>query len=183
MDDKKGKIKICVSGASDAHYLNLEIMEIAKELGREISRQNAVLTTGSTTGFPLWAAMGNKEEKGISFGISPASSEKEHKEVYRLPTEYMDIIIYTGFGFAGGNLLLTRSSDAVLVGPGGIGAINEFTIAVEDDKPIGILEGDWETDEVIKNILKKSHRENTKIVFDSNPKVLVQKIIDLVKKS
>ena len=163
-------------------FLGPQDYEIAKELGREVVRQNGVLVTGATTGFPLWVAMGAKEEGGTSIGFSPASTEKEHVEVYRLPTEYMDIIVYTGFGYSGRNLLLTRSADAVIEGPGRIGTINEFTDAYEDGKPIGILRGDWDTDEVIQNIIDKSHKVNDKIIFADTPKDVVAKVIEMVKK-
>lgn len=176
------KIKLCVSGAAETGHCGPDALEKAKELGREIVRQGGILVTGATTGFPMWSAMGAKEEGGLSVGISPASSEVEHSEVYRLPLDYLDLIIYTGFGYSGRNLLLTRSSDAVFVGCGRIGTINEFTIAFEDGKPIGILNGEWETDEVLKTIIEKGRRENNKIVFDSDPKRLVEKVIELVKK-
>ena len=143
-DDKHGhnKIKICISGAADTGHCGPDAMEKAKELGREVARQGAVIVTGATTGFPFWAAQGAKEEGGISIGLSPASSEREHVEVYKLPLDYMDLIIYTGFGYRGRDLLLTRSSDAVICGCGRIGTINEFTVAYEDGKPIGVLEGE-----------------------------------------
>jgi len=176
------KIKICVSGSADMSFLPVGDYEIAKELGREVARHGAVIVTGATTGFPLWAAMGCKEEHGTSIGFSPAYSEKEHMEGYRLPIDYMDIIVYTGFGYTGRDLLLTRSSDAVIIGPGRIGTIHEFTVAYEDEKPIGILEGDWDTEEVIKNIIEKSNKVNKKIIFSKDPKDLVVKIIELVRK-
>jgi len=92
----------------------------------------------------------------------------------------MDVIIYTGFGYSGRNLILTRSSDAVIIGCGRIGTINEFTVAFEDGKPIGILEGDWETDEVINHIIKASNRINDKVIFDSDPKALVERVVEKV---
>jgi len=181
-NDKHGanKIKLCVSGSADMSFLPPEDYEKAKELGREVVRQGATLVTGATTGFPLWAAMGAKELGGISIGFSPAYSEREHVEGYKLPVDYMDIIVYTGFGYTGRDLLLTRSSDAVIIGPGRIGTIHEFTVAYEDGKPIGILRGDWETDEVIKMIIDKSHKINDKVIFGDNPKELVQKVLELV---
>jgi len=151
-------------------------------LGREIARHNAVLVTGATTGFPLWSAIGAKEENGLSIGLSPASTESEHIEVYNLPVDYLDLIIYTGFGYSGRNLLLTRSADAVFVGCGRIGTINEFTIAYEDDKPIGVLEGDWDTSLTFKTIIERGHRPTDKIIFDTDPKALVERVIELVKK-
>lgn len=176
------KIKICVSGAAETGHCGPDALEKAEELGKEIVRQGAVLVTGATTGFPFWAAKGAKEENGISLGLSPASTEKEHVDEYGLPLEYLDLIIYTGSGYAGRNLQLTRSSDAVIVGCGRMGTLNEFTIAFEDNKPIGILQGSWETDELIDKIIKESHRGSGKVIFDPDPKKLVERIIELVKK-
>jgi hypothetical protein len=90
--------------------------------------------------------------------------------------------LYTGFGYPGRDLFLTRASDAVITGPGRVGTFHEFTIAYEDDKPIGILQNDfWETDEIIKTILEKSHRASENVVFDTDPVRLVTKIMAMVK--
>lgn len=182
--DKHGhnQIKICVSGAADTTHFGLDTLDIAKELGREIARQGAVLVTGATTGFPFWAAMGAKEEGGVSIGFSPAASEREHLEIYKLPIDYLDLIVYTGFGYPGRDLLLTRSSDAVILGCGRIGTIHEFTIAFEDNKPIGILKGSWDTDETLEDIIAKSHRPNDKIISGEDIKKLVADIIAITKK-
>lgn len=175
------QVKLCVSGAAETGHCGIDAYDKGLELGREIARHGAILVTGATTGFPLWAAMGAKEAGGFVVGFSPANSEKEHIEVYNLPVEYHDVIIYTGFGYPGRDLILTRSADAVLFGCGRIGTIHEFTISFEDKKPIGIYEADWETDEVIKNILENGHRPNDKIIFDTEPKSLVDKVMDLVR--
>lgn len=178
------KIKLCVSGASEAGHCGSKAMAKAEALGREIARHNAVLVTGAAAGFPLWSAMGAKEEGGFCVGFSPASSEKEHLEAYRLPVDYLDIVVYTGFGYSGRNLLLTRSADAVFVGCGRIGTINEFTVAYEDNKPVGVLESPgWKTDEVIKYIIKESRRVNRNIIFDHDPKRLVERVLELVEKN
>lgn len=174
------KPKIGISGAAETGHCGMGALEKAKELGREIARQGGILLTGATTGFPLWGAMGTKEEKGISIGLSPAANEREHVETYRLPVDYMDLIIYTGFGYPGRDLLFTQSCDAIIIGCGRIGTIHEFTIAFESGRPIGILEGDWDMDEEIKMILEKGHRANDKIVFDSDPKSLIKKIVALL---
>jgi len=176
------KYKIAVSGAAETTHCKARAMKKAVELGREIVRHKAILITGATTGFPLWAARGAKGEGGISIGLSPAATERAHIKTYHLPTSYFDLIIYTGFDYSGRNLLLTRSADAVIIGCGRMGTFNEFTIAFEDNKPIGILEGDWETDELVKEIVKKAHRGPGKIVYDSDPKRLVGKLLKLVKK-
>jgi len=176
------QIKICVSGAAETGSCGIDALEKAKELGREIARQGAILITGATTGFPFWTTMGAKEAGGISIGISPAAGEHEHVEVYKLPIDYMDLIIYTGFGYSGRDLLLTRCADAVICGCGRIGTIHEFTVAFEDGKPIGVFEGPWETGAEIKEIIAKGHRPNAKIVYGNDPKKLLEDVIALVKK-
>ena len=133
------KLKICVSGAADTGHCAKDALEKAKEIGREIVRHNSVLVTGATHGAPYWAAIGAKEEGGFSIGLSPAASFAAHTKTYRLPTDYFDIIVYTGFEYSGRNLLLTRSSDAIVVVCGRMGTLNEFTIAFEEHKPIRIF--------------------------------------------
>jgi len=176
------KYKICVSGAAETKHCEKGALEGAKEIGREIIRQNGALVTGATTGIPYWSAIGAKEENGISIGISPAASEKAHIKKYHLPTDYFDLIMYTGFNYSGRNLLLVRSSDAVIFVCGRMGTLNEFTIAFEDDKPIGILEGTGGTADMIRDLLPKLHKGSGKVVYDSDPKTLIEKVLKLVKK-
>lgn len=178
------RLKFCVSGAAETGHCGPQALEKAKELGAEIVRQGAILVTGATTGFPLWSAIGAKEAGGTVVGLSPAATEREHTEVYRLPVDYHDLVIYTGFGYTMRDILLTRSTDAVFLGCGRIGTIHEFTVAFEDGKPIGILEDEgWETDEVLKQIIEKGHRPNDKIIFDKDPKRLVERVLELVEKN
>ncbi len=174
--------KICISGASETGHCGVDALDKAKALGREIANHGAMVLNGATSGFPLWAAMGAKEVKGITIGFSPAGNEKEHVETYRLPVDYLDLIIYTGFGITGRSLLLTRSSDAVIVACGRIGTINEFTAAYEAGKPIGVLEGGWSVDETIHKIIEDSGGAPSNIVFDTDPERLVATIIEMVKK-
>jgi uncharacterized protein (TIGR00725 family) len=179
------KYKICVSGAAETGHCGVDAFKIGEELGREIVRHNGVLVDGATTGFPYWAARGAKSVGGIVIGLSPAVNERAHVETYKLPLDYHDLVIYTGFNYSGRNLLLVRSADAVVFGCGRLGTINEFTIAFEDKKPIGILEGEWETDEVLEEIIEKSHRAGEMIdhiVHDKDPKVLLDKLMVVVEK-
>lgn len=174
--------KICVSGAAETDHCENCALDLAKEIGREIIRQKGILVTGATSGIPYWAAIGAKEEKGFSIGMSPAASEKEHIKKYHLPTDHFDIIVYTGFNYSGRNLLLTRSADGIIVICGRIGTLNEFTIAFEDEKPIGILEGTGGTADEIRGMIKRLHKGPGKVVFDKDPKRLVKKLIELIKR-
>lgn len=177
-----GVVKIGVSGAADTTYSGLDAYEKAKEVGREIARQGGIITTGATTGFPMYAAMGAKDECGFSIGFSPAATEHEHVEVYKLPLDYMDVLVYTGFGYSGRDLLFVRSTDAMIIGPGRVGTLNEFAVSFEDRRPIGVLEGTWKTDDFIRQVIDAAHRPNATIVFDSDPKALVARLMEMVAK-
>ena len=182
LPDGYGIVKICVSGAAETGYCGLDAFDKAKEVGREIAKAGAVILTGATTGFPLYAAMGAKDESGFSIGFSPASTEREHMETYKLPVDYMDLIVYTGFGYSGRDLLLVRSSDAVVIGCGRIGTLNEFSVAFEDHRPIGILEGSWQTDDILRQVIEAAHRPNPHIIYDSDPKAIVERLVEMVEK-
>ncbi len=177
-----GVIKIGVSGAAETEHYGLDAFEKAKELGREIALHGGIIVTGATTGFPLYATVGAKDECGFSIGFSPAATEREHIETYKLPIEYMDVVVYTGFGYVGRDLLLVRSSDAMIIGPGRIGTYNEFAIAFEDRRPIGVLrDSAWNTDDILKRIVDSSHRSHEHVIFEADPKVLVARLVEMVQ--
>ena len=175
-------LKLGISGAAETGHCGPDAYEKGIALGQEIAKHGAIAVTGATTGFPLWAAMGAKQAGGFVLGFSPANSEKEHIETYNLPVEYHDVIVYTGFGYPGRDLIFTRSTDGVFFGCGRVGTFHEFTISFEDQKPVGILEAQWQTDKIIKEILDNAHRPNDRIVFDEDPKTLVEKVIELVNR-
>jgi uncharacterized protein (TIGR00725 family) len=177
------KYKIAVSGAAQTGICSKSAERLAKEVGKEIVRQGCILVTGATTGIPYFAAKGAKEAKGISIGFSPASTESAHIKTYKLPIDIFDLMVYTGFDYSGRNLLMTRAADSIIIICGRMGTLNEFTIAFEDKKPIGVLEGSGGTADIIKNLIRGPQRViKRKIVFDKDPKKLVKKLIGLMKK-
>ncbi len=182
LPDGYGVVKIGVSGTADTTRSGLDVFEKAKELGREIAAHGAIINTGATTGFPMYAAMGAKDVCGFSIGFSPAANEREHVETYKLPLDFMDVVVYTGFGYSGRDLLFVRSSDAMIIGPGRIGTLNEFSVAFEDGRPTGILEGNWPTSGFLREVIDAAHRPNPHIIFDSDPKAIVERLIEMVQK-
>jgi uncharacterized protein (TIGR00725 family) len=176
------RYKICVSGSAETKRCPPGTIEKAVEIGRLIAKAGMVLVTGATTGIPYYAAKGAKEAGGMVIGLSPAESKAAHVRTYHLPLDYHDLIIYTGFGYSGRNLLLTRSADAVVTVYGRIGTLNEFTIAFEDKKPQGVLTKTGGTSDELQHILEIAHRGNGKAVFDPDPKSLIKKIITLIHK-
>lgn len=173
--------KIAVSGAAQIGHCAKGADKLAREVGREIARQNCILITGATTGMPNLAAEACKKAGGFSVGFSPAASEASHIKSYKLPTDYFDIIVYTGFDYSGRNLLMTNAADGVIIICGRMGTLNEFTIAFEDQKPIGVLEGSGGTADKIRLIATGPFRGVKKVIYEKDPKKLVKKLIHLIK--
>ena len=153
----------------------------ARRSAKEIVRQGAMLVRPLPLSYR--GRSGAKKKAGYRLAFLRLKPRLEHVEKYKLPLEYMDMVMYTGSGYSGRNLQLTRISDAVIVGCGRIGTLNEFTIAFEDNKPIGVLERRLVTRRIDKkNSGRIPSTDNGKVVYDKDPKKLVEKVIDLVKR-
>ncbi|HEX7456376.1 MAG TPA: hypothetical protein VF303_02830 [Candidatus Nanoarchaeia archaeon] len=173
--------KICVSGAAEGGCLTPTTLEKAEKVGQAIAKAGAILVTGATSGIPHAATKGAKEVGGVSIGFSPAASRTDHINRYKLPTSYLDLTVYTGFGYAGRNLILTRSADAVIIICGRIGTLNEFTVAFEDRKPIGVLEDSGGMADEIEDITRIAHKHQCRVLYESDPKKLVDELIEDLK--
>jgi uncharacterized protein (TIGR00725 family) len=179
---KKTGFKIAVSGAAQVSHCCKGIIEISKEIGREIARQGCVLITGATTGVPYFAALGCKEAGGFSVGFSPAASEAAHLRIYKLPTDAFDVMVYTGADYVGRNVIMTKSADGVIIICGRMGTLHEFATAFEIQKPIGILEGSGGTADKIRLIATGPYRGIKRIIYEKDPQKLVRKLILTIQK-
>ncbi|MBN2307119.1 LOG family protein [Candidatus Peregrinibacteria bacterium] len=180
---KKMRYKIGVMGSAQGPTIKVqENIKKAIAIGQAIAEADCVLVTGACPGLPDEAAFGAKNRGGMTMGVSPAFSEKEHIEMYHSPTDNFDIIIYTGMGLMERDLINIRSSDAIVILGGGIGTLNEFTVAYDDGKVVGVLTGTGGVSNHIDEILKICDREVTEgVIFDSDPKKLIEKIINYIK--
>ncbi len=175
--------QICISGASKGESAE-EGKLLAYEVGKELAKAGQVLLTGATLGLPYQGAKGYKDAKGaMSFGISPASSKVEHSMKYRLPLEPYDTILYSGLHYIGRDTLLITSSDAVISIGGRMGTLHEFTIALETETPIALLQGAGGVSTEIMDILHATgHDSNDNVLFGDDPKKLVHDLIALLEK-
>lgn len=166
-----------VSGAAETGHCSVTAYDDTIKLGAEIARRGFILVTGATSGVPLWAAKGAKEAGGFVLGLSPAASRAHHVKTYRLPTEYHDLIVYTGFDYAGRDLLLARAADAMVTICGRTGTLHEFTTAFEDGVPQGVLLGSGGVADMIPDLLTASHRGSRTVIFDRDPLKLLDSLV------
>jgi uncharacterized protein (TIGR00725 family) len=158
---------------------------MADELARAIVDHDCVSVTGATTGLPYLVSQAVREYGGLAIGISPASSQDEHVGRYGLPLDGTDVIIYTGFGLKGRNVINIRASDVVIIFGGGMGALNEFTIAYDEGKVIGVVKGSGGVADHIHEIVDFANKPTTsRLIFDERPARLIEaclRALDLKK--
>jgi uncharacterized protein (TIGR00725 family) len=166
-----------MGGASDAMSADEKgrLNSLAQKLCKAIVDQEYVLVTGATTGIPHMVSQAVRSIGGLTIGISPAIDRREHDELYRLPLDGADLIIFTGFGLKGRNVINIRSSDIVIIFGGGMGALNEFTIAYDEGKIIGVLEGSGGVADHIRKIIEFAGKPTkSRVHYDDDPEELLR---------
>lgn len=161
-----------------------EAKVLSYRLGKAIAEQGCVLVTGGCPGLPYEACKGAKVWGGMTIGISPGIDYMEHVYKYKSPTKFLDVIIYTGAGLMGREVVGVRSCDVIVIAGGRTGTLGEFAIAYDEGRPIGVLTGtDGITSSLpgILKIVKKS--TGSMVIYDDNPDRLVKRLLKIYEKT
>ncbi|MBI2067607.1 MAG: LOG family protein [Deltaproteobacteria bacterium] len=177
------KIKIGVMGSA-TEKLTHKQKQKAIELGQAIADKDCIVITGACPGLPHLAAKGAKQKGGLVIGISPGLSLVEHVHKYDAPTKHHDILIYTGSGLMGREVVNIRSSDVVIIIGGRSGTLGEFAIAYDEGKLIGVLQDTGGIADQIDVLLDICRIKDTgaKVITDTDPKKLVARLTKLYQK-
>jgi uncharacterized protein (TIGR00725 family) len=175
-------IKIGVMGSSstsisaeDLHRVD----DLAQRLGKKIAAASCVLITGELDGIPGRVVEAHNQSGGLSVGISPAHSAAEHATLYGTTPSPSTVVIYSGFGYKGRNVIAIRTADIVILFSGGIGTLNEFTIAYDEGKVIGLLQGTGGVADAAQMLLDTLPVRATGavVIADPDPEQLVERCI------
>jgi hypothetical protein len=170
-------VKVGVMGGATG-VLSRQYLEKAHELGQAIGRNGAILITGACGGLPLAAACGAKQEGGLVVGISPGLSLDEHVNEYGSPTEFHDVLIFTGSGLMGREVVNIRSSDVVVIVGGRSGTLGELAISYDEGKLIGVLTGTGGISDMVHDILAACAKDTgARVVYDAEPKHLIEELL------
>lgn len=123
--------QIAVIGAGEA---DPRLVDLAREVGREIARAGAVLVTGGRGGVMGAASAGAREEGGTTVGVLPGRNADESP-----PDEAVEIALFTGLGQAR-NVVVVLSAAAVIAVGGGWGTLSEIALAAKHGIPVVLLE-------------------------------------------
>jgi uncharacterized protein (TIGR00725 family) len=171
------QVRIGVMGSAGGDFAPGAIEQCAA-LGKAITKQGCCLLTGACPGLPHAAVLGAKDAGGHVIGISPATTLKEHVEVHASPYDEYDVLIFTGLGLMGRELINIRSSDIVVIVGGRCGTLGEFAIAYEEGKLIGVLTGTGGITNslpTLEPILSKN--TGAEILYDADPEELVHRLL------
>ena len=147
-------------------------------LGEEIALNDCILITGGCPGLPYEAIKGAKNKGGLTVGISPGLSIYEHVYKYHCPLDGHDILIYTGSGLMGREITNIRSCDIVVIVGGRSGTLGEFSIAYDEGRLIGILEGTGGIADHAKEILNIIDKKTcSQVVYSDDPKELIGSLL------
>lgn len=186
----KFKIGIFGSAEGDFHTIGKK----ATQLGNTLAPYNVILITGAGLGLPSHVAM-QASKKGIEvWGYPPCTSLKIYKSLY--PKE--DLLIYKKMFFVPQNyqfssdnqicrkyrnVTTTATCDAGIIIAGRWGTMNEFTNLYDLGKVIGVLTETGGIADELPALYKRITKQSKAIViFESDPKILVKKVINQLKK-
>jgi uncharacterized protein (TIGR00725 family) len=175
-------VKVGVMGsAGDAPGVSNKeaLAEKANALAVALAERPTLLLTGATAGIVYVVGKAAHEAGVFHVGISPANNSGEHVDRYKLPLDACNLIVYTGFGLKGRNVVLVRTCDIVLFIAGAMGSLNEFTIAHDEGKVIGCLTGTGGVADEVEYLLRKfSKSTNARVFQDEDPGKLLDNCLN-----
>ena len=186
------KAKIGVYGSAISESPELEAK--ARELGLILAEHDVILITGACSGLPYQVvSTAYKKNHSEIWGFSPAKDYEG--QLAFTPDD--DPAIYARLLYVPAdaefvdrpdvckkyrNVLSTAACDAGIVMSGRWGSLNEFTNLYDMGKVIGILTGTGGIADELPALDKKIHKPSkAKVIFDSSPRALVERVFEEVQ--
>lgn len=180
-DPSTMRLKMGVMGGAGT-AIPASFLERARWLGEEIANEDCILVTGACPGLPLAAAQGACSRNGMVIGISPALSLDEHAYHYGSPTLAHHVLIFTGSGLMGREVVNIRSSDIVVIVGGSSGTLGELAIAYDEGKLIGVLTGTGGISDMVQSILQTCNKDTgSRVLYDDDPRRLVRELLQVYR--
>jgi len=158
-------------------------------MGGHIAKSGNVVLTGAAPGLPDHSVRGAREAGGLTVGISSFRTMAAHREA-GAPTNF-DVLQMTSLppslkgqnrpNFMGREIDNIERSDVIVIAGGRFGTLGELAIALEERRPVGVLTGSGGVADIVKDVVKASTRAGkapgAPVIYDSNPKRLVSRLI------
>jgi len=164
---------------SAAEDVDPAVGALVERLGRAVGESGHTLITGACPGLPYAAVRGATAARGLIVGISPALSLYEHVHTYASPVEGFDVLVYTGSGLMGREVINIRSSDIVVIVGGRTGTLGEFAIAYDEGRLIGVLTGTGGVADMVSELTTRLRKDTgAAVLYDDDPERLLHRLVD-----
>ncbi len=137
--------------------------KIAYEVGKLIAEGGHVLVTGASRGVSELATKGAREKNGLVVAVSPESSKCSTSN--SVCHDNLSVLIRTGMPYKMRNVITIMSCDVCIFISGGYGSLNEFTVAIDQEKPCIIIKKTGGISDVVEEILDRLVKINTPVYF------------------
>lgn len=175
------ELKIGVMGGA-GYDIPDSYLQHATLLGEAIADAQCTTITGACPGLPLAAARGACSRGGMVIGISPALSLDEHAYHYGSPTLAHHVLIFTGSGLMGREVVNIRTSDIVVIVGGSSGTLGELAIAYDEGKLIGVLTGSGGISDMVHRILETCNKDTgARVLYNDDPRQLVRELLEIYR--
>jgi uncharacterized protein (TIGR00725 family) len=168
-------LNVAILGSATVSESQPEALK-AFEVGKRVAELGGTVLTGACLGLPYSAVQGAKSVDGATVGVSPAMNRQDHCSLYYCHFD-SDVTIFTGMGKKGRNVVLVRSADIALFLGGGMGTLNEFTIAYDElneRSVIGVLINSGGLSDMYSEIQAKvGSVSKARLIYHSDPQILV----------
>ena len=138
---------------------------LAEEVGRELARKGIALVCGGLRGIMEAVCRGASAEGGLTIGILPVGSRQAANQYVKIP-------IATNLGEAR-NVIVVKSSEAVIAIGGGYGTLSEIGHALRNGVPVVGL-NTWS--------LSRNGQPDESIAIASDPADAVNKALNMLNK-
>lgn len=180
------KLKIGVYGSAVAEA---EVTRFAQIIGEEIAKDGNIIITGACRGLPLEAVKAAKALGGYSIGYSASNQESDHERLMKTELSHYDELILIPQYYKHKdrlpvclkyrNVSSVADCDAAIFISGRWGTLNEFAIAYDMGKIIGVLSNVGKFSSRAQELINFFGKETAgKVVFDEDPRQLYKKIIE-----
>ena len=177
------KIGVYGSAVAESEHLTRS----AQIIGEEIFKSGHAIITGACKGLPFDAVQKIKSLGGISIGYTGVTKISEHEKSLGTPLSYYDELVLIRDDYKHQknlsvclkyrNVASVADCDAAIFISGRWGTLNEFAIAFDMGKIIGVLTGVGKFSTQAQQLIDFFGKETKgKIIFDEDPRRLVERV-------
>ncbi len=179
-------MNIGIFGSSDPR--ETEAFAVANQIGQWLAKDGHAVVTGACLGVPFEAVKGAKSCNGVSIGFSAVTESDQHESVMGTPNIFYDrlVCIPKEYQYQDRlpvckkyrNVSSLAFCDAAIFISGRWGTLNEFAIAYDLGKVMGVLSGIGKFSSQAKFLVDYFDKESpARIIYKNDPHALYLEVI------